>query len=53
MNNKNDYFYVDDLRIVSAIAYEIVSSAGNEMTRADVVIQEGNVSIRSWQMERQ
>ena len=53
MNNKNDYFYVDDLRIAGAIAYEIVSSAGNEMTRADVVIQEGNVSIRSWQMERQ
>ncbi len=53
MNNKNDYFYVDDLRIAGAIAYEIVSSAGNEMTRADIVIQEGNVSIRSWQMERQ
>lgn len=53
MNSKNDYFYVDNLMIVGAIAYEIVSSAGNEKTRADIVIQQGSISIRSWQMERQ
>ena len=54
MNHKNDLFYVDDLRIVSTgIAYEIVSTAGSEEIRADIVIQNGDVSIRSWQMERQ
>ena len=54
MDHRNDYFYVDDLRIVSTgIAYEIVSTAGSEETRADIVIQNGDVSIRSWQMERQ
>ncbi len=53
MNNRNDYFYVDGLRIVGAIAYEIVTSAGNERTRVDIVIRDGNVSIRSWQIERQ
>ena len=53
MNSNKDYFYVDDLRIVWAIAYEIVSSAGSEKARADIFIQDGNVSISSWQMERQ
>lgn len=49
MNNKNDRFYVDDLRIVGAIAYEIVSSAGDGTTRANVTVQNGNVAILSWQ----
>jgi len=53
MDKKNDFFYVDDLRIVGtpgAIAYEIVSTAGNEGTRADIVIENGEVSIEAWQM---
>jgi len=55
MDNNNDYFYVDDLRIVdtSSIGCEIVSTAGNEEIRADIVIDAGAVSIRAWQMERQ
>jgi len=53
MDSPNDRFYVDDLRIVGAIAYRIVATAGNERTRADIVIDNGDVSIRSWQMERQ
>ena len=56
MDHKKDYFYVDDLRIVKvvgAIAYEIVSTTGDERTRADIVIEAGNVSIRSWQIGRQ
>jgi hypothetical protein len=54
MDHQNDYFYVDDLRIVgTSIAYEIVSTAGSEETRADIVIEDGDVSIRAWQMERQ
>ncbi len=54
MDNNNDYFYVDDLSIVGpSIAYEIVSSAGDEEIRADIVIEDGDVSIRCWQMERQ
>ena len=53
MDSPNDRFCVDDLRIVGAIAYRIVATAGNERTRADIVIDNGDVSIRSWQMERQ
>ena len=49
MNSGNDRFYVDDLRIVGAIAYEIVSSAGDGTTRANVTVQNGNVAILSWQ----
>jgi len=52
MNNKKDYFYVDDLRIVGAVvAYEIVASAGDVTTRAGVTVQDGEVTIVSWQRD--
>ena len=56
MDHRNDFFYVDHLTIVraaGAVAYEIVSSAGDERTRADIVIEQGVVSIRAWQIGRQ
>ena len=49
MNSGNDRFYVDDLKIVGAIAYEIVASAGGGTTRANVTVKSGNVAILFWQ----
>lgn len=49
MNSGNDRFYVDDLKIVGAIAYEIVASAGGGTTQAKVTVKNGNVAVLFWQ----
>ncbi|MCZ6789997.1 MAG: hypothetical protein O7D33_08720 [Chloroflexi bacterium] len=49
MNSGNDRFYIDDLKIVGTIAYEIVASSGNGTTKAYVTVNNGNVAILSWQ----
>jgi len=55
-NANNDYFYVDDVKIVkggaASIAYEISSTAGDESTRADITVQGTNVSVMCWQGNR-
>ncbi|MBM3156621.1 MAG: hypothetical protein FJ004_04985 [Chloroflexi bacterium] len=50
MNQASDYFYVDDLKYTGCTAYEIASSAGDEVTRSDVVITDGVFSISFWQV---
>jgi hypothetical protein len=45
------FFYVDDLKIDGPIAYEIVSTAGDESIRADITIQGNKVTIYSWQIK--
>ena len=37
----------------TSIEYEIISTADGERTRADIVIQGGNVSVDSWQIEKE
>ncbi len=51
MNNIDDRFYVDDLRLVGPIAYEIIVNAGKVTTKAVVTVQDGEVSILSWERD--
>ena len=52
MNAANDYFYVDDLSIVSSASiYEIVSNAGGQSVRATVSLTNGQVTILSWVLD--
>ncbi len=52
MNNRNDYFYVDDLKITAPfVVYQIVSTVGDRTIRAVVEISDTTVSILSWQVE--
>lgn len=51
MSANNDYFYIDQLRIVGPVTWEIISTAGDRTIKATVEIIEGNVSILSWEIE--
>ena len=51
MDSKNDYFYIDGLRIVDAIAYEIVVTASDVTIQANVTVKGGDVTILSWQRD--
>ena len=48
MNSGNDRFYVDDLKIVGIVAYEIVSGAGDETITADATVQKGQANYPEW-----
>jgi hypothetical protein len=48
MGDTNDFFYVDDLRIVGPTAYEILSTADTFPIRALVLIRGTQVVILSW-----
>ena len=50
-NDNKDYLYIDELMIVGAIAYEIVSNADSGAVTSTVVIQESELTILSWQIE--
>jgi hypothetical protein len=51
MNANNDYFYVDDIKIMGPATYEIISSAGGINATAVVEIIDGIPSIISWETE--
>jgi hypothetical protein len=52
MNNKNDYFYVDDLKITTPfVVYQVASTAGDRTIKAIVKVSESTVSVISWQVE--
>ena len=56
MGNAQDQFYVDYLQVVATgtgTGYEIVSTAGGERVRADILIVGGNVTIDSWIVQKQ
>ncbi|MEE8372675.1 MAG: hypothetical protein V3R87_02940 [Dehalococcoidia bacterium] len=56
MGKAQDQFYVDYLQIAASgigIGYEIVSTAGGERVRADILIVGGNVTIDSWIVQKQ
>ena len=55
MDKANDRFFIDDLVIADGVAgvpYEIVSSVGDETIRAAVIVNNGNVTITSWENDR-
>jgi len=50
MSSTSDHFNVDDLKVIGAsFSYEIVSTAGGTTTRATISIDDGEVSVHSWQ----
>jgi hypothetical protein len=50
LGDKNDFFYVDDLRIVNADVYQIVSVTATETIEATVIIEGADLSVVSWQI---
>lgn len=51
MDSDTDYFYIDDVEIAGPIVYEIISTAGSEVTTADISVEDGNITIQSWTLD--
>ncbi|MEW6034289.1 MAG: hypothetical protein AB1603_05495 [Chloroflexota bacterium] len=51
MNASNDYFYVDELEIVGAVTYEIVSTAAGKTVRSTVEFGDTGLTVLSWEIE--
>ncbi len=51
MGDKKDYFYVDEIEIVGAVTYEIVSTAAGRTVRATVEFEDSELIVLSWEIE--
>ena len=51
MSGKNAYFYVDELEIVGAVTYEIVSKAASSTIIATVEFEGSELIVLSWEIE--
>ena len=49
MNSDSDRFYIDDLRFVGTVAYEVVSTAGDRTSRGILNVNNGNLDVANWQ----
>ncbi len=53
MDRSNDYFYIDAIAITGSTAYEVVSVAGRQCIRADIAVAGDEITVNSWQIERE
>ena len=49
LDNGGDKFFVDDINIIRPPTYEIVTSVGGITTTAVVTIDQGQVTVLSWE----